>query len=400
MTPGRGRALVGFGAFGWFWGTFGSSLPAIKAHADVSEGALGVALLCVGLGALISMRPMGALVDRFGERVLPVSVLLFAATALFPALAGSALTLSGSLILLGTASGAVDVAINTEGVRTEATGPPLMNLAHALFSAGVVGASLLTGLLRSLDAELVVVLGATSVALATIALLLSRLEAAPRPASMYRSRVGDLLRIPRPLAILGSLCAIAYLVENAWQSWSAVHLHETLHSSAAFASVGPALFAASALVGRLLGQQLACRVSERALIAGGAGVAATGTLLAATARSPSLALFGIGVAGLGTSVCAPTLITLAGRNATAEMRASAVSIVTTIAYLGFLIGPAAVGLGASASSLPIALAGVALLAAMLALGALWAPALKEDEPMVLESPQAPLLPTRKLPERS
>ena len=161
-----------------------------------------------------------------------------------------------------------------------------------------------------------------------------------------------------------------------------------------------ALVAVSALIGRLLGQQLARRVSERALIAGGAGVAAAGTLLAATARSPSLALFGIGVAGLGTSVCAPTLITLAGRNATAKIHASAVSIVTTIAYLGFLIGPAAVGLGASATSLPIALAGVALLAAMLALGALWAPALKEDEPMVLESPQAPLLPTRKLPERS
>jgi len=60
------------------------------------------------------------------------------------------------------------------------------------------------------------------------------------------------------------------------------------------------------------------------------------------------------------------------------MRAGAVSIVTTIAYLGFLIGPAAVGFAASASTLPIALAGVAVLAASLSVGAHWAPALKED----------------------
>jgi len=221
------------------------------------------------------------------------------------------------------------------------------------------------------------VLGATAAVLAMSAFLLSRIEAAPPPASVSEGRARD-LRVPKPLAIIGGLCSIAYLVESAWQSWSAVHLHETPNSSAAFASLGPALFAASALIGRLLGHQLASRVSERALVAVGAGVAATGTLLGATARSTILALFGIGLAGLGTSVCAPTLITLAGRSAAAEMRASAVSVVTTIAYLGFLIGPAAVGIVASASTLPIALAGVAVLAALLAVGAHWAPALKED----------------------
>lgn len=159
-TPGRGRALVGFAAFGWFWGTFGASLPAVKAHADVSEGALGVALLCVGMGALTSMRPMGAIVDRFGGRVLPASVLVFAATALLPAVAGSAFTLSGALLLLGAGSGRGRCRHQRRRSPDRSERLPLMNLAHALFSAGVVGASLLTGLLRGLDADLAVVLGA------------------------------------------------------------------------------------------------------------------------------------------------------------------------------------------------------------------------------------------------
>jgi predicted MFS family arabinose efflux permease len=373
LTGGRSRALLGAAAFGWFWGTFGASLPAVKAHAAVSDGELGIALLCVGAGALATMRPMGTLVDRHGRLLLPVAMLGFAATALFPAAARSAFTLAAALLLLGAASGAVDVAINAEGVRAEASGRPLLNLAHALFSAGVVAASLLTGILRSLDAELVVVLGATSIALAATAFTLSRLAAAPRAAPAAAAGAGALLRIPRPLVILGGLCAIAYMVENAWQSWSAVHLHETLETSAAFASLGPALFAASALAGRLLGHRLTTRISDRLLLAGGAAVAGAGTLLGATASSSAVALLGIALAGLGTSVCAPTLISLAGRIAAAELRGAAVSIVTTIAYLGFLVGPAAVGLAAAASTLPAALTGVAVLAALLAAGARFAP---------------------------
>jgi len=345
----------------------------VKAGAGVSDGELGVALLCVGAGAFASMRPMGTLVDRHGPLLLPGAMLAFAATALLPAGAESALTLSAALLLLGAASGAVDVAINAEAVRAEADGRPLLSLAHALFSAGVVGASLATGILRSFDAGLVVVLGAGSAALVATAFLLRRLEAAPGRASTSAGRAGDLLRVPRGLVILGGLCAIAYLVENAWQSWSAVHLHETLGTSAAFASLGPALFAASALTGRLLGHPLAGRISDQALLTGGAGVAALGTLLGATAECVPFALLGIGLAGFGTSVCAPTLISLAGRTTTAERRGSAVSIVTTIAYLGFLVGPAAVGLAAAASSLPTALAGVAALATLLAVGARFSP---------------------------
>ena len=49
------------------------------------------------------------------------------------------------------------------------------------------------------------------------------------------------------------------------------------------------------------------------------------------------------------------------------------SAVTTLAYFGFLVGPAAVGLVAGATSLSAALAGVAVVAALLAAAARFAP---------------------------
>ena len=68
---------------------------------------------------------------------------------------------------------------------------------------------------------------------------------------------------------------------------------------------------------------------------------------------------GVVAAGAGISICAPVLFSIAGRGADEAVRGAAVSIVTTIAYLGFLVGPAAVGLLASATALETSLAAVA-----------------------------------------
>ncbi|MDX6281825.1 MAG: hypothetical protein QOH03_2896, partial [Kribbellaceae bacterium] len=127
-----------------------------------------------------------------------------------------------------------------------------------------------------------------------------------------------------------------------------------------------AVFAAAAATGRLTGNVLLRRLKPSQLLVAGGVIAALGSALAAEAGSPWLALVGIAVAGLGTSVCAPTIIGMVGAWAGPERRAGAISTVTTIAYLGFLLGPAAVGAASSAWSLPTALGGVAVLAVIVA----------------------------------
>jgi predicted MFS family arabinose efflux permease len=368
----RTRALLGFAGFGLFWGAWGAALPLIQSHAGASDSQLGLALLCIGAGALVSMRPAGVLVDRLGPDMSSGVLALFAGCALLPALATSPLALAGALLVLGAVSGAVDVAINAEAAHAEAEGRPAMNLAHAVFSAGVVGASVLVGVLRTLDAGALAVLGTMAVLLLAIDVALTRIRVRRAKAPAEPERL-PLLRIPRPLLVLGALAALAYLAENAWQSWSAVHLESDLGAAAGIAALGPAVFGASAVAGRLGGHALASRVGERSLLAGGAAIGSAGTLLAALAGSVPVALAGIAIAGIGMSVCAPTLLGLAGRLVGPDQRGSAVSAVTTLAYAGFLVGPAAVGLAAGATSLPAALAGVAGVAALLAVLARFAP---------------------------
>ena len=162
-------------------------------------------------------------------------------------------------------------------------------------------------------------------------------------------------------------------MESAWQSWSAVHLESNLDATPAIGSLAPALFSGAAAVSRLAAHGFSGRVSEAALLRAGAAVGAIGTVVAALASEQALALAGIVLAGGGISVCAPVLFSLAGRDADEAMRGGAVSIVTTIAYLGFVVGPAFVGLLADAATLPASLAGVAAAALLLAVLAGTAP---------------------------
>jgi sugar phosphate permease len=171
--------------------------------------------------------------------------------------------------------------------------------------------------------------------------------------------------ITRRLMLLGGLAAIAYLVENGWQSWGAVHLHNTLHASPALAALAPAVFAASAAVGRFSAHGLGRAASRASLVGTGSMLAATGTLTAALAANTPLALAGIALAGVGTSVCAPTLIALAGV-LTPTAPGAATATVITVAYLGFAFGPALVGGIAALSTLPTALCAVAGAALLLA----------------------------------
>lgn len=356
------RTVAGFGAFGLFWGAWGAILPAVRAEAGVSDGELGLALLMVGLGALASMRFTGFLIDRYGGVVLPIVVVLFGACGVLPALADSAVTLSAALFSLGATSGATDVAINATGSHAEAvTGRPLMNFAHGIFSVAVVVASLGTAAVRAAGADALPVLGGVGVIITGVALALA-------PGSRDRAQAvkTEKRRLEPVLLVFGGLCAIAYVVENAWQSWSAVHLDTSLNAAPGLASSAPAVFAAAAASGRIAGNALLRRLRPVQLLVAGGVLAAVGSIAAAAAGTAWLALIGIGVAGLGTSVCAPTIIGMAGAWAGPERRAGAISTVTTIAYLGFLLGPAAVGAASSAWSLPVALGGVAVLALLVA----------------------------------
>ncbi len=305
------------------------------------------------------MLAAGRLADAFGARLVPIGLVAFGAAAMLPGLARSVPALVVFLAVVGLATGTLDVAINADASRLEATHRVrVMDGLHAAFSGGVLIGSVGAGLLRRAGAHPSWILAGVGLIIVLTATV--NLEG-PRPAAAPRARV----RLGRPLVIVGAVLALGFLVENGLEAWSALFLERTLSASPAVSGLGPGLFAGAMATGRLLAQK-----AERSSVAGRmlfAGLAAAGGLvLAATAQHAVVALAGFVIAGGGLALSAPTLFGLAGRIGGEGGRGAAVSTVAILGYLGFLAGPPLIGAVSGASSLRgglLFLCGVAVLLA-------------------------------------
>jgi MFS family permease len=354
--------LLAFAAFGAYWGAWGVLVPEIKEQVDASVSQLGAAFLAVGLAALPTMLVTGRIVDRVGPRIMPLALVLFGGAAVLPGLADNVWQLALALLLVGATSGALDVVINVAATNVETSGGPrVMQVAHALFSAGFLVAAVAVGVARGAGAgPLPILLGICALLLATA--VVNR----GYPVASRRRTPPRRFTFSRRLLVLGVLCGIAFVVEGGIENWSALFLENELDASPAVSGLGPGFFAAAMVAGRLLGQWLETRVGDRQLLTGGALAAAGGLALVATAPAVPLALLGFALGGAGISVAAPTTFGAAGRGASDAERGSAVASVTTIAYLGFLLGPPLIGAVSGAVDLRVGLgvlAGIALLLA-------------------------------------
>jgi MFS family permease len=364
--------LICFAALGNFWGAWAALVPDMKIQVGASDGELGIALLFAGVGAIPMMLVTGRIWRRAGWTLLPAAGLFFAVTILGPILATTPLMLGMALLFAGAGSGALDVSMNAAVSDVEAdSGGRLMFGAHALFSLGVLVSAVATGFAREVGAEPAHVLTVVSIITATIALgtvqsarSASRVHAdAPHPEADPEGSS----RAVSAIAVLAALCAMAFLVEDAIQNWSALHLERELGAGPALGGAAPAIFATAMFIGRSLGQRLGARFTERGLLSGGALAAAIGTALLALAPAPAVAFFGLALAGAGISLVAPALFARAGRMTDPAGRGAAIARVTALGYSGFVIGPGLVGVIAQLTDLRTAIASLSLLALLLAI---------------------------------
>jgi MFS family permease len=346
-------------------------LPAIQERTASSEGELGLALLCAMIG-LLSVQPLaGALVSRFGSRPVVLGGALGYALGLVPvALSTSLAALAASMLLIGVASGPLDVAMNVHGLTIERRlGRPILSGLHAAFSFGALGAAAAGGLIAGLGVGVVTHLSVVAGLGVLIAFALRPLllppgaDAAPEGPRFARPT--------RALALVGLFAICAVLSEGAVSDWAAIYLDHEAGASEGTAAAGLAAFSLTMGIGRLTGDRLTERLGPATLARGGAALAAAGMGVALLARIPAVAIAGYAIAGCGLS----TLFPLALR-AAAERGASpgpAVAAVSAMAYVGFIAGPPAIGGLAELVGLRSALL---LVVVCLSLAALLAPAVR------------------------
>ncbi|MBT2442061.1 MFS transporter [Streptomyces sp. ISL-36] len=354
-------ALDGFLFAGWV-----VRIPAIKQQTGASASDLGLALLGVSAGAVVTMTLTGRLCRRYGSHAVTVvtGVLLSLSIAL-PALTHTPFALGLVLLLFGAAYGGINVAMNSAAVDlVAALRRPVMPSFHAAFSlGGMLGAGLgglVAGSLSPTTHLLCLTVAGLLLTAAAGPVLLRRPSPAPpeqTPTSADRPRGAAGSR--GLVVVFGVIALCTAYGEGALADWGALHLEQDLHAHPGVAAAGYSLFALTMTVGRLSGTALLERLGQtRTLVAGGA-TAAAGMLLGALAPSVWAALLGFAVTGLGLANIFPVAVARAG----ALAGPSGVAAASTLGYGGMLLGPPSIGFLADWFSLPVALTTVAVLAA-------------------------------------
>ena len=352
--------VASFAAMGLLWGAWAALVPEIKVVVDAPDGPFGLALLAVGVGSLPAMLAAGRLHARMGRRLLVACLIAFAIASATPLAVGSLPGLAVALVAIGAASGALDVAMNSEISELEASsGRRLMFGAHALFSLALLAGSIATGLVRDAGGDRFTVLPVVAGFAFAVALVAAATPAVQRRSALDGSPPSG--RVAGAWLIgLGIICAGAFLVEDAAASWGALHLERTLGATPAIGGAGPGIFAGAMFVGRSAGQLIGRHFSDRFLVVAGGFGAAAGMGIVGIAPTAAGALIGFAIAGGSIAIVAPALFARAGRLAAPENRGRAISTLTTLGYLAFVVGPGVVGAIAGATTLPLALIAVGI----------------------------------------
>ena len=350
------RAFFFIGGFGT--ATWAPLVPLLRERLMVGDDVLGMLLLCIGVGSLLTMPLSGALAMRLGcRRVVMTASILFAAILLLVSCV-DALSLAVPIVLIfGAVMGCIDVVVNIVAVLVEkGIGRRIMGGMHAFWSlGGFVGAGLYgvwVGLLGLTPFQ------STAIA-AGLILLLTAVYG--RHLIPYGGGGGALLALPRGIIVfVGMTAFIAFLSEGAVMDWGGVYLTTVRGMELALAGTGYSVFSAAMLTMRFLGDRVVQRIGALLVAVGGALLAFGGILLVMFAPVDALLYAGFFAIGIGSANIVPVFFSLMGRQNVMPVSA-AVSAVSTMGYLGILAGPAAIGFVSSLTTLQTAFAMLAAL---------------------------------------
>ena len=162
---------------------------------------------------------------------------------------------------------------------------------------------------------------------------------------------GKLLALPKGIVtFVGIIACIAFLVEGAIMDWGGVFLTTVRHFDMALAGTGFTVFSAAMLTMRLLGDWTVQKLGQERVVIGGSLLAVAGFLFIIFAPTVVLLYLGFFFIGVGCANVVPVFFSLLGKQHVMPI-SLAVPAVSTLGYLGILMGPAAIGFIAHQTSL-------------------------------------------------
>jgi MFS family permease len=337
-----------FFLFGLCFATWASRIPTIKDFFNFNEAQLGTILLSMPISSLIGLPISGWLVSKFDSRIPLIVAMLFLTLALmFIGFADTPFLLVVALSLYSFSSRILNISMNTQSISIQKKyAKKIVGSFHGLWSTGGLLGVVLSTIMVKYQVPIQIHLATVAVFIAIISLLVFSYTL-----TNDKSTFGNKLIFGKPdpfIFYLGLLVFFAAICEGGMFDWSGVYFKEVINEP--IFTYGYLLFMAAMAFSRFYSDRLMEVIGLEKIYIFSSLLIAAGILMAIIFPYFYPALIGFCLVGLGTAAIFPMTFMLAGTSKKYSP-GMAISIISTYATVGMLIGPPLVGYVAHAFGL-------------------------------------------------
>ena len=339
--------------------SWASRIPNIKLQLGLSEAALGGLLFALPIGSMSSLPISGWLVSKFGsKKIMQISSLTYPILLIGIGYSYSIVQLAVLLYLFGLFGNMMNISVNTQAVGVEHLYKrTIMASFHGVWSlAGFTGAAIGTIMIGFTISPLIHFI--------IIAILTSAISLIAQSKAIEKdeNKTGSSF-FAKPDIVLFKLGLIAFCcmaAEGTMFNWSGVYFQKIVMAPASLITLGYAAFMCSMATGRFIGDKLVANFGKKKILHASGIVIATGLLIAVIFPSLLVATIGFLLVGFGVSSVVPLVYSQAGKSSKLSP-GMALAAVSSIGFLGFLVGPPMIGFIAEAFGLQWSFTLIALL---------------------------------------
>lgn len=361
-------ALFFFG-MGFCFATWASRIPDLKLILNLSESDLGTILFALPIGQLVAMPLSGKIVAKYGSR--KIAILGLIAYAFFLTLLGlptKSWQLGLGLFLFGFFGNFCNIAVNTQGVYTQQLfEKPIMGSFHGSWSLAGFSGALLALILLYFNLtpfqHFITVLG---IIILLVAFNYNYLVKTSIKKVEEKEKVSFFKIQDKSLIWLGVISFCCMASEGIMFDWSGVYFKEIVKAPGSLVVLGYTSFMVTMAIGRFLSDILVGKFGPRKVLITSGFVISIGLYLAVIFPNLIACTLAFMLVGFGVSNVIPIVFNAAG-NSKIVPTSIALTIVSSISFMGFLIGPPIIGYIAEMTSLQYSFAFIGIFGVFISL---------------------------------
>jgi MFS family permease len=362
------RIAVGILFFmaGLCFASWASRIATVQQSMGLTDAALGAVLFSLPVGLMLSLPFSGWIITKIGsKKLLLAAIVVYGCCLITLGLAQNIFQLIICLVCFGFASNAVNISVNTQAVAAEQMyDKPIMASFHGLWSlAGFTGAGIGTIMIANridpfhhfVVVLVIIILGV----IAASRYLYDDFGEAQNKSTVSVSLL-ERLRLMVPLLTLGSIAFCSMICEGAMFDWSVVYFKKVVAAPIALQGAGFTAFMLTMAGGRFVADWFAHRFGLKRTLQVSGTLTASGLLVALIFPYFYSAMAGFLLVGAGVSSVVPMVYSAAGKSKTMSPGV-ALAAVSTIGFIGFLVGPPVIGFIAGLATLRASFAFIAVM---------------------------------------